>query len=77
MCVNDLAADSKRSVGAPAEKVVITPEMLKAGEEAFFREMISRDYLDCPPTPDGVAAVLSAIFSSMNAKMPEPMAKRT
>ena len=66
-----------KGAGKSGEEIEITPEMMAAGEEAFYREMIDRDYLDHAPTREGLESVLSAVFYSMYAIIPLSIANKT
>ena len=61
-------SDSSKPTGAP--EIEITPAMIEAGKEAFFRMMIDRDYLASSPPDKDVSDIVASIFVSMSDKRP-------
>lgn len=50
--------------------IEITPLMIEAGKEVFFRMMIERDYLASAPSEGELSDILANIFWSMSDKRP-------
>ena len=46
-------------------EIEITPEMIEAGKDVFFREMIEADYLDTASREEYIAAVVAGIYRAM------------
>ena len=63
---DEVNRDQLSHIGSPC----ITPEMVEAGKEAFFREMIDKDYLSVAPTDGDVSSIVCSIFSSMLDRRP-------
>jgi hypothetical protein len=55
--------------------ILVTPEMIKAGEQIFYEEMFENDYLDHAPSADVFASIVSKIFCSMLAVYPAALRK--
>jgi hypothetical protein len=49
---------------------IITPEMIEAGKEVFFRMMIDGDYLASVPSDKEIVSILASVFASMSDKRP-------
>ena len=57
--------------GRQAGAVIVTPEMLREGRNAFNRWMSEWDYsADGLPGDDDVEALLASVYSAMGAKKP-------
>jgi hypothetical protein len=52
--------------GVPDPELEITPSMIEAGREAYFRALGDIDGIECAPTRDQSAHLVRRVFLAMN-----------